>query len=49
MTPLQFYDRTGKSKDVMIKIKQVYKDYDVVIMNRFNNIVIELIEPELVQ
>ena len=49
MTILDIYNFSETTKDAYKLHKEKYKDYDVVIMNVFNNIYIDIINPDLQQ
>ena len=44
-----FYDFSPTTTDAMERVKKEYPQYDVVVMNLFNQIFLDLIHPDLVQ
>ena len=44
-----YYDFSPTTTDAMGRIKKEYPEYDVVVMNMFSKILIDLIHPDLVQ
>ena len=48
-TMLDYYDLSKDTDDAMARIKETYPNYDVVIMNAFNNIFVDLAHPDLHQ
>ena len=49
ITLFSYYDFSPTTTDAMGKIKKEYPEYDVVVMNSFNQIFIDLVHPDLIQ
>ena len=49
MTLQHFIDYGKKSKDAMKKVKEIFPQYDVVIMNMFKDVQLILIHPDLIR
>jgi cytochrome P450 len=47
--PMMVYDKSGKFEDSLEFVKNNYPKYDVVVMNLLNEVLVELVNPDLVK